>query len=425
MKVKMKRIILIGLLISMVISCFSLIHAENDTISAEEAFTLAVLHYYGNATGETDTAADDYVMTPLYDQDDTIVYYCFDFLEDEKGKGYAVIAANIDYLLCPELSYDGFSRYYQNALEGEVNIYYSPLAHFTKKATAKNKNTAYYCNEIEISAKNIQGKIYKGFKKDNLQLINKTEQSIQTLGTGIVVYEDPYYYLQNNGFTNVGCSTFGSIESGMGNSKHAMYDSYNSTIDSGINFSNGLFLKNKNHCAITAMANIMMYWRSICCPNYPANYDDMFAAVCKAAVDKMYFYAAADISSGFSGKVSEVFLEANSRFSYNGTVKIQNKATWDFLTLYIKDYNWPIFMGFSNEAMFEYSQHAVVAFGYTVMNCRKGNIDFTFKYVKVNDGWAMSQGSSIAETVYINWNMIEDYEYDDFTSMYAFCPYQV
>ena len=417
MKVKMKRIILIGLLISMVISCFSLIHAENDTISAEEAFTLAVLHYYGNATGETDTAADDYVMTPLYDQNDTIVYYCFDFLEDETGKGYAVIAANIDYLLCPELSYDGFSRYYQNALEGEVNIYYSPLAHFTKKAAAKNKNTAYYCNEEEISKAKVCGKIYKGNKSENKKLKDSTAQSGGGTGTELRILEDPYYYLLNSGFTNVGCSSFGTIESGMGNSKHAMYTV---SADNPKVLSNGILLKNKNHCFITAIANIMLYWRPICCPKYPDNYDDMFAAVCEKARDYGYFNPlATGESDGFSGNVSQVFLGVNSKYTYNGTVKNKVPATWTFLTKYIKDYNWPVLISFGSEVQFSYAWHAVVAFGYTIMNCQKGSNNYSFKYVKVTDGWGENA------TAYVNWSLMVDYGLDDFISMFTFCPYQV
>ena len=124
-------------------------------------------------------------------------------------------------------------------------------------------------------------------------------------------------------------------------------------------------------------------------------------------------------SDGFSGNVSQVFLGVNSKYTYNGTVKNKVPATWTFLTKYIKDYNWPVLISFGSEVQFSYAWHAVVAFGYTIMNCQKGSNNYSFKYVKVTDGWGENA------TAYVNWSLMVDYGLDDIISMFTVCSYQV
>ena len=68
---------------------------------------------------------------------------------------------------------------------------------------------------------------------------------------------------------------------------------------------------------------------------------------------------------------------------------------------------------------FSYAWHAAAAFGYTIMNCQKGSNNYSFKYVKVTDGWGENA------TAYVNWSLMVDYGVDDFILMFTVCSYQV
>ena len=74
-----------------------------------------------------------------------------------------------------------------------------------------------------------------------------------------------------------------------------------------------------------------------------------------------------------------------------------------------------------------YDSHAVFAFGYNYVDCVKFGISYSFRFIKVYDGWA-SSGKR-----YINWDMLENWE-EPHTNIYGqqenidvkmftFCPY--
>jgi len=147
----------------------------------------------------------------------------------------------------------------------------------------------------------------------------------------------------------------------------------------------------------------------------------MFKSLCQKSDELDYFdpsFATTTNShSYFSGSASRVLREVNSAYGYVGkTYTAQN--SWSFLTNYIGSYSWPVIVSFEPAELggdFDYVGHAVVAFGYTVMNTDTFGSKATFKFVKVTDGWNQSPR-------YIAWDVIDYYEFP--AIMVTFCPYQ-
>ena len=373
---KFKRVFFFLIIFSIVISCCKLVtfaEEESTTISQDKAITIALFYYYGNTQDEV--SIDSYSITPLYDELGQISYYCFDFFKSDIEKGYVLISTDISFTLCPEISYEGASDYYKEFLNNKETIYLNPYSVFNKTKETRRSQSQYFKQGKEISKNEVTGQKISGNKEINKKIRDAvTNGAVPTTNGGKAVFEeDPVIWLRNLGHLNAECSTFGTIETQMRNAGafNQMY-SFNSNI--GKTFNGGLTLYNLDHCFITAMANVMRYWRPICCPNYPANYDDLFETLCKKARDLGYFdpsfKTTTSSHSYYNGSSTRVLLDVNSAYSYTGKTYVAQNS-WSFLTKYIKNYSWPVILSFEEAELggsFAYVNHAVVAFGYTIMN---------------------------------------------------------
>ena len=412
MKIFKKSIESIAILLSLLITFTFTTYAspQFNTVSSSEAVNLALFYFCSRSLDKEIVSFDKYVVTPLYDNKGNITYYCVDFFENDGGCGYVVVGGNLTYIQCPEFSLEGTSLYYKNQVNGSQNIYFSPFE------TYKTDGKAYY-NQAgkELSNKQVAGTIFKGDRNKNKELLLSSQSTIYPEDNPDHFSTDPAVYLENIGFTGVFCSTYGTLESSMTNSKNNMYTSLPRTL------TDGSTLYNPNHCVITAIANIFLYWRSVCCPSYPSNYDQMFTSICNTAcnlknTDGTSYFSKTG-SKNFFGSTANTMLSANSTYNYSGRTFYSDWASWNFLTTYINN-NWPILLGFeSAPSNFDYAYHATVAFGYTVMNGWRNGDFYSYYFVKLYDGWASGNGAQ-----YICWDMLNTLDVS--TYMVAFCPYQ-
>lgn len=256
----------------------------------------------------------------------------------------------------------------------------------------------------------------------------------------------PKEYLSLFGYTFDRTTSFGSLESQMvaAGTFHPMYGEGSAPSD----FYSLTNVSNPNHCSITAISNILRYWRSICCSNYPSSYNSLFGTVAVQAESPGYFDRTAP-NSYFNGNALDVMLATNRTYGYDGRGFSCYEADWGFLKTYI-DNNWPIYMSihdrttFTEQTVMVYDSHAVVAFAYNVLQAYKDGEAYFHTFVKVFDGWGDYQVSpqdleNATETNapyggggvrYISWDMLEYYilpiegEPID-VIMHAFCPYQI
>ena len=432
-KTFIRYIFLLTIISLLLTNCFAA-SAEDNGISSDEALAFSILYYYGNLPPDETVSIDSYTLTPLYDKDQKLTHYCFDFFEKDEGKGYVVISADTAYVLCPELSYEGSSVYYSNQNEELVNIYYNPLQKYTLKEKTKNKPKKFYSEDKqEISKKDIKGNRIKGQHKYNNQLRDSINTDVlDVLGDAApsgnarnaVFTQHPSTYLSQMGFTNISTNTYGTLESQMrsADALRSMYSEENSTISTGVYLPNGITLTNPGHCVITAISNVLRFWRAKGYTNFPSGYGDLFGKVCHVASINGYFNPLG--CTGVVGsEIDDLILAVNEACFYDGQA-IFSSGYWNFLTNYIKNYNWPVIIGFYGDS-FVYDEHAVVAFGYNVMTCSRTSETYAFKFVKVCDGWADTsteiQSGEVTPT-YISWEIAKNFGVS--SCMIAFCPYK-
>ena len=192
---------------------------------------------------------------------------------------------------------------------------------------------------------------------------------------------------------------------------------------------------NGGHCTITAISNILKYWKSVCCPRYPSNYEDIFSVVMQKAIELGYFSNTRN-GRGMNILEAKTVIDAvNDSYNYNGVVHYynENQLTLSEIKAFINA-DWPIYfrMG-TTPGTFTYQAHAVVLFGYnTVGGYINGNFE-QYDFIKLYDG------HSIRGKCYVCFDMLNYYaagmpfeEPDnngnpidcemDF-AMFAFCPY--
>lgn len=396
-------------------------------ISATEAADLALFYYCLNAPTNDLITLDNYTATPLYDTDGNITYYCIDFFNDGEGKGYVVIGENLNNLQCTEMNHEGNSPFYLSALEDKETIYYNPFEVYTL-----DTNTDIYL-DVEnqaISIDAVDGTLISGNVNKNSQTL--AAASITFPEDDLVPFsQHPLDYMRGKGFTNVTASSvYGSIETAMTNAG-CFVPMYDLSEEPKYFVTTGRELANQGHCALTAITNILMYWRTICCPNYPSSYDALFAEVFEVAVDDYYFDPDDSlfdwIDSGLNHSyVDDVMLETNSNHAYNGRVMTNTDASWTFLKLYI-DSSWPIYFRVSHNlsnASLITSQHAYIIFGYNTINgYYQGNLH-SYNFAKLYDVRPSYQGGG---KFYICWDAIVsqvNFSNNFSSTMYAFCPYR-
>jgi len=448
----------------LVLSNFIYASPAINEISEADALKLATVYYAMN-TQEKKIEFDQYAVTALYDIDGNITYYAVDFFYKNDAKGYIIIGGNLNYIQCVEFSFNSSSKYFLNANNNTSTIYYTPFNTYTY-----NKESATYHDHVgkptkrhRINGEVIKGSLYKNrsftravtsFFASGNDVFNINTQNFNM--EDIIYFKGvftchPKEYLTRFGYDFNYTSGFGSIENQMvaAGAFHPMYN-HGSAPSNYYSLTN---VSNPNHCAITAMSNILRYWKSICCPNYPESYNSLFGTVAVQAESLDYFdrTPAEETISYFNGNALEVMIATNLAYGYSGRGFSCYEADWDFLKTYI-DNDWPIYMSihdrvvFTQQTVMSYDDHAVVAFAYNVLHATHTETGeaTSLSFVKVFDGWGDYQPSpqslsEIEETDYpyngggvryISWDMLEYYilplegEPIDVT-MHAFCPYQI
>lgn len=380
-----------------------------NVVSPDEAAELAVFYYCLNASDNELIEIDSYAITPLYDEDGNVTYYSVDFFEEGQGAGYAIIGGNLNYFQCPEFSPEGNSSYYQNSLEGKETVYYNPFDIYT---TSLNEEGYTNLFNQDVAEEDISGAVYGGNLSKNRSLLYTVSGTVYPEEGRESFLEDPVVYLQNLGFTNVYCTTYGTIESKM-NAAGAFNYMYDIPENPGYKDVTDTFrLYNSGHCAITALSNILMYYRSEeGLTQYPATYDKMFETVCETAIDLGYFENVWDGDGVYHGNVMSIMNNLSLRYMNNIETVSALEADWDFLTRYINA-QMPIYLRFGHPIPmnpadeFVYSYHATVAFGYTVMRGVLDGNTHSYKFVKLFDGWDSYSGTASTGKRYVCWDAL-------------------
>ena len=94
--IKSAKIISFLLCIVLFISMTSFTTPDLNFISYEQAYATAE-QMFSSLTGLTDW--DEQVLTPLYDKDQNLTYYCFDFISEEQGIGYILISSDFLHII--------------------------------------------------------------------------------------------------------------------------------------------------------------------------------------------------------------------------------------------------------------------------------------------------------------------------------------
>lgn len=413
---------------------------EINVVSEDEAVEMALFYYCLNALDQETVRFDRHVVTSLYDEEGNVTYYCVDFFYQGEGKGYVLIGANLTYFQCPEMYTDGSSSYYKTMLEGCENIYYNPIEAYVIEDDLSVRDLS----NQETNVADIEGDVLKGNLAENRAVSEVAEENFscgasQPIG-GVVndyVYSvHPVDRLSSLGYTQCSSTVYSSIESSMTNAgcfQPMVAAPTTITMSNGTKYSLG----NDQHCVITAISNILLYWKPQCCSKYPNGYNDIFVNVCELAKTLGYF--SPQLSGGtpedrfFNGNPLTLMLRFNERYGYNnGYTEYTNSTNWNFIVNKIQNSR-PTMMSFYHNnyqtavSKFMYDHHAVVAFGYNYVNCVQYGISYNFRFLKIYDGWA-SSGKR-----YINWDMLENWETPHTNingqqenidvNMWTFCPY--
>ena len=415
------------------------------SISSSEAAQVALHYYCLNRPDDSLVTLDEYEVTPLYDEAGNITYYSVDFFYEGTPKGYVVISKDLNNLLCPEFNYDKASIYYQNALDGIETVYYNPFEVFMIEEETGAITTL---GGEEVTEEDVGGTIVPGDLQDNISYTADMFVTDDPLTSREVFAEHPTEYLRSNGYTSVASSsTFGTIESEMEQADcfwpmYQLDDPLENPNDTKKKtLTNGTVIYNAGHCSITAISNILMYWRDNCCSRYPANYEDMFSVVMQKSIDMGYFSNTKNGSGLSITEAINVIDAVNDSYNYNGVANYyeMDNVTWGEIKAYINA-DWPLFMGFNAaENTFTYTAHAVVVFGYNIVSGWKNNDYEECRFLKIYDG----HDDAGRGKCYISYDMLEYYCYigsleieneDGSTTildenptidyrMFAFCPY--
>ncbi len=137
----------------------------------------------------------------------------------------------------------------------------------------------------------------------------------------------------------------------------------------------------------------MMYWkRELNSSTLPSSYLEMFTNVCNKACELGYFSKAANSGGVNHDEVMDLLGEVSTSNGHSAFLEESNEADWSFLTSHITNGH-PLYLRFGHENPinnadeFVYSYHATVAFGYNVMRGVRDGATYTYKFVKVFDGW--------------------------------------
>lgn len=377
--------------------CFSSYASPSlNVVSPEEAANLALFYYCSNQPTNDLISIDHYVATPLYDNEGNITYYAIDFFFEGEPKGYVLIGKNLEYLQCPELGLEGNSPYYLNALEGNETIYFNPSAIYS---VSNNNSVVYDTANHEIDKSDATGEILTGNISKNSAILYSTlypdyaEDSIDSFE------EHPAEYLEILGYENItSTNMFGTCEAMM-NSAGAFGYMY-SIPENGKYWVDGIWLYNSNHCVLTMITNLLLYWRHKCNLSYfPSSYDAMFRRVLTVAVNGGYFQntLAADRQGrgAYDSHVDEIidgmFEIYGIPYGTDYSFSYETSLLWNYIKSHI-DADMPVYMAFHQECdhsehTFAYKDHATIVFGYNSVLASKDGYDYEYRFIKLFDGW--------------------------------------
>lgn len=384
-------------------------------ITPEEASQLAMFYYCINAENDDLIELDEYVATPLYSENGEIIYYSIDFFFEGKAKGYVVVGADLNYLQCPELNFDGTSIYYEKASNGLITIYYNPFEVFFSDA----EETVFYDQVSEVPEDTVDGTVYNGNVQENSQLLQLVSEELDPITYRKVFAEHPVLFLQSLGYTSVTAGDYGTLESAM-TSAGAFNPMYEIPTNSSYTVtSTGLKVYNGGHCSITAISNIMRYWKAMCLPNFPATYEQTFTAVFNKAVQLGYFSNTSNGGGVSTDHVEDLYEKISQSYGYTAYVDHRSgaNADWDFLTESI-DNAIPVYLTLTTNKRtgdtFKYNSHAVVAFGYNFVSGYRDDYYDEFSFVKFYDGHdSPSSTGNDDGKVYVCWQMLDYYLADN------------
>ncbi len=386
-----------------------------NVVSPDEAVNIALFYYCLNVAEQDDVEINNYAVTPLYDEEGKVTYYAVDFFEDEQGIGYALVGANLTYYQCPEYYLEGSSYYYLNALEGNETVYYNPWQVYSHE---DGKYVDLYNQEVD-TAEVEDGVVFDGELFENRIVLQNVSEVGDPLEDARVFAIHPSVYLQNLGYTNVSTDSYGTIETAMDNA-----GAFNYMYSVPKTLSTGTVLRYGGHCVLTAVSNVLKYWKYKYCGNYPSGYQTIFSDVLNKAVSSGMFSNVTNGSGVSKGNIGPLINAVNTQYGYSGRFYVNSESSTTFLKNYI-NLGWPIILTFTTDlpssSPFPYSSHATVAFGYNVMNAYIESELSQYTFVKFFDAHS-SRGK-----VYVCWNMIRNSEYyleePITTHMVAFCPY--
>jgi hypothetical protein len=388
--IKSAKIISFLLCIVLFISMTSFTTPDLNFISYEQAYSTAG-QMFSSLTGLTDW--DEQVLTPLYDKDQNMTYYCFDFIKSGNGIGYILISSNLNNILIPEYGNTGFSNYYLDAQKDIETIYYNPLETY---AVEKNKITD--MNGSVISKNEIKSETVKVNNTENKILIENIQEvePTETQDSSITPlshpghYEnldDPWGFIRGKGGTNLLAVDFSSLEDKI---KHNTV--YNYIDDFTPQYLNGELITNRGHCAVTAIANCMTYWRTICCGKLPANTTTNDNGYLELMIDlfdvgnRVGYIDPFSVNDGVSTAQIPNYVKDCFRFYGYNNAKSQSILNADWVTMAdrIEEWGQP-FILCANFAY--YGPHAITVYAWNKIAFNLNGKSMQYKFLKVANGW--------------------------------------
>ena len=343
---------------------------------------------------------DKVETTPLTDKNGNITYYCFDYFSQDVGQGYILISRDMDNTLIPEYSDMGESEYYLNAKAGIDTLYYTPFDIYDD-----NDGVIYDSDGKQVEKTEIKDSVNEADRSDNKQVLDAVKEGeVKTLesdssevpGADVitgVTYDniaDQWDYLDSIGAVGATANGYATLESKIVHNK-MLTSSQLKNIKV-----NNKSVTNVGHCAITAIANCMLYHRTICCGKFPANtsandsgYNSMMTRLFTLCWQNNYM----DIwGSGGLPYSNHQALIKNAFKSYgynNANSVIDVNPSWATLTDRIAELGQPFVLGgsFYRSNGDGKAEHDVAVYAYNMIRCSIAGTAYQYRFLKVANGW--------------------------------------
>lgn len=417
-------ILAITMLFTLIISCqFTSAVSDENFIDEQTANALAV--YFIAQSSETDNSTKwsfeeitDTIYTPLYDKNNDIIAHCFDIISGEDNSGYVIISASKKTNLILEFADEGKSVYLKKNDEGFKTIYNNSFdVYFERKGLMRSlfNDTVISRNNEEIKKSELNDALYEKeeYETANRDLLNTVSSLIknQPQTRSGFTYDrivDNVSYLQ----------TYYSSKTYTAN--------YWKTLESRIghytmNYPGTEEVLNEGHCGITAICNVLMSWRNICCSKFPSQYKYLFNTTALVANTNDWFFAyyhennlPAGYHTGIYG--ADIHKIANATFKHygynNSLCQYVPNVNWTVMKNEI-DYDRPFVLLVQEGSYTTYGNHFVAVYAYSSFISPQNT---QVRFLKVANGWD-SYG------VYIDYNSFVQYGGEARAEMAKILPY--